>query len=492
MRVPKTVFLLLLVALGIFHILTLPAGQSWGDDWAQYVIHAKNISEGLPYGRIPYLFNEAAIPLFPRSYPPGFSLLLSGVYSFYGFDLYAFKLLVVIFFIATLALLPYLFRDYWPPLSIPPLILMLLFGLNPQLWRLKTNLLSDIPFTFLALLALAVMQADRTPRSARDQAALGAIAGILIGLAYATRTAGILLLATVWIYTVLRHRRPTVFAAIATVSAGAVVLFTNRFVDLGDPVRGYQAQFTPTVLSIFQNARSYLLVELRDFTGGGLALLALFCLLCLGGYWYCVVIQKRWDALAVFLPLQLASVLIWPFRDLRFLLPVLPALLLYALVGFSQLTARFTPPRRRWLACALLAWIAVAYARSYPASVRLARGGIEQPASRQMLHFIDTRTGPNDVIVSAKPRALTLLTGRPSAVYLQTHSADRMRRSLCEIGSRYVIVFRDFGPDREFLEPYVASAPASFERIFDNEDFEIFAVSGSACANFSERTSGKT
>src|ERR1700748_2038347 len=65
--------ILLLIVAG-FHILTVRQGHIWGDDFAMYVHHAKNIVEGRPYTATGYLFHPS-ISVSPRMYPPVFPFL---------------------------------------------------------------------------------------------------------------------------------------------------------------------------------------------------------------------------------------------------------------------------------------------------------------------------------------------------------------------------------------------------------------------------------
>lgn len=66
---------LLLLAAG-FYLATLRPGHRWGDDFALYLSHARNIALGFDYRATGYTFNPAALELSPRNYPPLVPLLL--------------------------------------------------------------------------------------------------------------------------------------------------------------------------------------------------------------------------------------------------------------------------------------------------------------------------------------------------------------------------------------------------------------------------------
>ena len=65
--------ILLLLTVAAFHIATVRQGHIWGDDFAMYLHHAKNIVEGRPYAATGYLCHPS-ISVSPRMYPPIFPL----------------------------------------------------------------------------------------------------------------------------------------------------------------------------------------------------------------------------------------------------------------------------------------------------------------------------------------------------------------------------------------------------------------------------------
>ena len=56
--------------------LNIKDTHDWGDDFAQYLIEAKNISQGLPLAQSGYVENPGYI-LGPNCYPPGFPLIIA-------------------------------------------------------------------------------------------------------------------------------------------------------------------------------------------------------------------------------------------------------------------------------------------------------------------------------------------------------------------------------------------------------------------------------
>ena len=43
----------------IAQVLTVREGHNWGGDFAQYILHARNIVEGRPYAQTGYIYNPS-------------------------------------------------------------------------------------------------------------------------------------------------------------------------------------------------------------------------------------------------------------------------------------------------------------------------------------------------------------------------------------------------------------------------------------------------
>jgi hypothetical protein len=87
LRSPKLAADAILVVACVFQLLSIRDGQPWGDDFAQYIAHARNLVEGRPYGDVGVL--RAGQFLGPAEYPPVFPLMLAPVYCLFGPNLTA-------------------------------------------------------------------------------------------------------------------------------------------------------------------------------------------------------------------------------------------------------------------------------------------------------------------------------------------------------------------------------------------------------------------
>ena len=110
----KQKLIILIIILGtIFQILTWTSGHNWGGDFSAYIMQAISITEG-NVEKFVELNDQtkkfSSIPVGPVTYPWGLPLLLSTVYTFFGFDIVIFKSAILIFFFSFLILLWFLFE----------------------------------------------------------------------------------------------------------------------------------------------------------------------------------------------------------------------------------------------------------------------------------------------------------------------------------------------------------------------------------------------
>ena len=60
------IVLALILAVGAFYIATIREGHLWGDDFAMYIHHAKNLASGNAYGDTGYIYNPHYPDIGPR------------------------------------------------------------------------------------------------------------------------------------------------------------------------------------------------------------------------------------------------------------------------------------------------------------------------------------------------------------------------------------------------------------------------------------------
>jgi len=472
-----------------FHLATIRAGQDWGDDFSMYIHHAENLARGIPYAETGYLYNPYNPAVGPRTYPPGFPLLLAPLVKVFGRALWPMQVLVVLSLAGSLLLLLHLFRGVLPSPHLE--LLVLLTGLNPVVWDSKDRVLADLPFLCFVLLSFACFAQAASPDApTRRRMISGLLAGFVAYAAYATRVLGVVLVPTFLAHDLIRRRRIGV-AAVAPCAVFLLLAGAQYFVWLGD--RSYLHQLTVTAPSLERNALDYAR-SLSDLWANGysdVARKALF--LAVGGlaalgYAKALRVGIReagWPE--VFPWLYLAPVIAWPsFQGIRFLIPVIPFYLLYCLRGTRDLDETVA---RRWgrkhlVLAGLSAAAAVTYACQY-STLQFGRfpTGVARPESVAFFEFVKSATDSNAVFVFSKPRALGLYTGRQASAPFNPADPCLLWRYVAEIGASYIVT----GPDEPdfdvaYLHRFVDQYRGDLRLLWHSREVAVYRVERNPCA----------
>ncbi len=462
-----------------WYLASTRKGHDWGDDFALYISHARNLAEGRPYADTGYIYNPRFASLSPRTYPPVLPLLLAPVYHLCGLDLFALKVEMVLLFAAFLAVFYLTFRDELPAPYL--LAVLLLLALNPYLWDYKDRIMSEVPFllfTYLVFLLLARAHDETRSPGGRRLAAVGA--GAALYLACGTRSVGIVLVPCVLAEGWLRRRRPgrvtpwvlAVFAA--GVAAQRLLLpFDGSYFDqlVLDPVLfGRNALWLVKAVGLYaDNGSSVAGVLLSAAAIGGLGLLG-----CLDRA------RRGITCREVFVVLYPAILLIWPSAEStpRFLLPLAPLVLVYVCQALRQLGAWRGPAWERVPAGVLAAGVLALYVFGYSrADFGSLREGIGKKESMELFEFVRHRTPPDAVVLFQKPRAMALLTGRRCSALHVPRDDEDLWRYLQTIGASYAVADRDlFARTPNPLRRFAKRHPERLREVYRNADFTVYAV----------------
>jgi len=230
---------LILAAGCVLQLLSVRDGHPWGDDFAQYVTHARNLVEHRPYGDIGVL--RAGEILGPAEYPPVFPMMLAPAYAVFGPSLPALKVVGIVSLLLALLLLRRLYETTLPGGYL--VAWALLVALHPYLYAFASLVLSEQ--AFMLWMAAALLALDRwgeAPAPPRTAALRGFIIGVLIALAVGTRTIGIALLPGLAPIALRRrtswHLPAAALATAALAIATTIVLVPGQF--------GYGVKLTDT------------------------------------------------------------------------------------------------------------------------------------------------------------------------------------------------------------------------------------------------------
>jgi len=471
--VVRSLLIALLGVIAVFHVLTIRPGQGWGDDWASYVAHARNLAEGRPYDQTGYIYNPEA-RYAPRVYPPGFPVILAPVYAIRGMDLEALKVPVVVSLIGALVMFAAL-AGRWDGASTA-FVATALAGFHPFFRDFKSNILSDLPFVFVLLIAIAL--SERMLKAETDDPTdfrSGLVVGITWWLTYAVRTVGAMLPIA---FVLLALPRNTSRARIVAPLGVFLVLATLQAVILQGP-RDYLIQYFFEPGFILEHARQYL-GDLRSKVdpqaGPHVARIVFWTLTGFSAYG-AVRLWKAGHRLAiVFTVLYGATVLVWPFYEgSRLLIPVILFYFLGCVVGVKTAASKWRALRPVIFAAAGILILAV-YVRGYTRQESIYEAQrIENPSSQRLFHVIRTATPDSAVVIFKKPRALALYTGRHAALYGISQIHDPWKFA-DKIGATYFITVRSSAQDSLFLDALRHQRSNAVREVFLNDQFGVYEL----------------
>jgi len=456
--------LLLTSGVCVFEIATLREGHGWGDDFAQYLMHARNLVEHRPYAQTGYVYNQLAADVGPRSYPPGFPVLLAVPYGIWGLNWPALKCLSVIGLAVSLAGFAAL---VWRDLATGPLLLLLAAaGFNPRVWMIKENIGSDLVFLMFASMALLTMK-WAMDRPGGNPLWIGLAVAVTSFCAMATRTVGVVLPAAFVFTDILRHRR--IRAASWSVMGFSLCLLAVQAKLVGFGERSYLDQFhgLPPVLPNIQTysvAFELFWAEPHDLMVARVIILMTAPLAVLG---FTMRIRRQVEPMDTFAVLYLAFLLIFPTtQGARFLLPAFPLYLIYVMSGLKA--THTWRPRVALAGGVLLAVLASgAYGIAYSHLLK-PRTTFANPEFRALCTFA----------VFSKPRALSLLAHQPAARYPLTIEAGAMQKNLAGLDAELLVTSTDtegdFAYDHIYLRHFVEATGPPL--IYDNGRYAVYLI----------------
>ena len=470
----------LAVAAASLYLLTLREGHDWGDDFALYIAHARNLAEGKPYAATSYVYNPAFAEMSPPAYPPGYPVLLAPVYALFGLNFTAMKVLNILLFAAFVLLCPLGFRRQLPPVAL--VVLTILIAFHPEFWKLRDDIITEMPFLLFLYAALFAMNTWVGPDQPTLSLPRAVGIGVLMFWASAIRTVGILLVPSLLLAELVTYRRVRWRTLLVLgVCLGLKVLQTMVFGGEGGYLDQVTGLATAAVRNLRLNAGAYLSLWHNGVSRWGqFGLAALVSGLALVGY--VVRCCKGATVLEIFPVVYTPVILAWPaFQGNRFMLPLVPLILFFALVG-AITCAEALRPRVVASACVGLgALIAAAYLGTYlQADYGPLREGIHQAEAQDLFRFVREHTPPDAVVLFQKPRALALLTDRRGGYGAVSTGEEGLWAALRHLHATYLIVTHGKHGDSGYLLPVIELHPETFTEEFANDNFRVYRVSQAA------------
>jgi hypothetical protein len=489
---------LLLVIQGLLVWGTFVTAPHPGGDNAAYVALGHSLHSGQGYTE---LWDPQAPP--HTKYPPVFPMMLAGAMALGASGWLGLKLVT-----ASLALVAVVGTFLWARRRLGSEVgfgVALLAGLSPSLLYHSHWVLSDVPFlafTLLALWALEGVQGENG-RSVGDED--GPIWGIVswslwgsvafVFLAYFTRSAGLpLLLAAVGALALRRRwRGATAVAAAVGVPALAWILrgraagpgegrYGSEFflLDPYQPDLG-RAGIGDFVQRVTENVVGYGGAYLPEtvFGSAGAAMVALgMVLMVLALVGWVRALRTGPGVAELFVPLYAGLILLWPpiWSGDRFVLPLVPLILVFAVEGGRAATARMGGSARQWLFLVgvlvvggpgLRDWFqsraeGAACKSAAEAEGPWACGGSALVDFVAAARWAGEHLPQGSAALTRKPRIWYLMSGIPTRTYPFTEAPGVLLEEADRVGATYVVLDYIGSQGTRFVGAAMAISPERF------------------------------
>lgn len=448
-----------------------------GGDNATYLALARSLLDGG--------YRDVFDPAAPAhtQFPPGFPAILAVALAL-GLKPWAGIKLVIVFFSALAVALTYFWirRRRRPELAAG---VALLVAMSPGVLDLSHWELSDVPFWALTMAALLAWE-----RLGRRDNRRGAAASAASAAAYLVRSAGLPLLLAAGLWLALRRRwaQLGIFAALVLPPAAAWWMWGRAHQGYGQLILAANA-YAPSqgtvdaaglVARMAANVGEYLgrhLPVLMTGQGGGLGMGLAIGVVLLAAYGWARR-ARRPGVAELFLPLYLGVLLVWPteWSGERLLLPVYPALLLYAGDAVARLSrvARFRAAPAASLAAAGLLFLFALPGLSAELGNGMEctgrwRDGERYPCQRpDWRDFFETaeltkRAVPDgSVVISRKPALFHAVSGLSGRNYPLDREPEKFFAAAREAGARYVVLDYLDQVAPAYLMPILVRRPQAF------------------------------
>ncbi len=482
----------LIIGIAALLLWTLRHGLIWDGDPELYIMNARNIVLGHPYGISEYLFNPANA-IHPSAYPPGFPLFLAPIYAVFGIDTFKMKMECVLAFALFLAVFFRIARNYLSPGAA--LAVTAALGLHPAIVNfVDVFLLSEFPFMLFAYAALYMLyriQGER-PIAGPSGVAMICACGVAIACAYLTRAIGALLFPAALVACAYRPRRAFIATTMALATA-AIPIAVIQTVFPGN-VGTYIHYFSDFSLhSVLNGVRRYAGVSAWLFGNLSVTFPALRAVLGAAFLWLCIAgfrdRVRRFSVFEAFLLIYVAFLLVYPIAQEpeRYSMPIFPLAFLYFANGIAVSGRDFSVRRRQVLTYAVCTVVVVLYSTQF-ATMQFQFGGavpysVDAPASRELYSAIRDKLPREARILTRKPTIIGLYTGHTATIWPDPFTDDELRSYMRKFNVEYIV--REIppiagAPADDPLDAFIHRNQAELKIIFKNEWFRLYRAEDAA------------
>lgn len=459
--------------------LNIKSTHDWGDDFAQYLIEAKNIQQGAPLAQSGYVENPNYI-LGPNCYPPGFPLLI----ALSSFDVSALNVLMS-FFLLCIGYFSFLLFNRW--FHFPSAITMaLVIVYNPLCLSFKNEILSDLPFTAFLLLFFFLYLSDN--KKIWMLILTGFVLAFTIEIRYVGWVVFIALIAETFYKIGVKYFRQHKYDLNYIkheiwIAASCLIFYGIFYLIFPQKIIYYP---NPKVMTVFErislNANyNYAVLKyffscfdegfLNHLVSYGIVFTALIGML--------IFIfrpdQLKPTILLFFFIGYVVSILIHQYSDtgFRLLVPVIPLILFFA--AYALFIVLAIVPYKQYIVFCLGFLVLFCYKQN---SIRVLRSGkdiIPGPYSAEAtaaFDFIVKNTTEKEGIMFSKPRALTYFTGKKTFVNIELSSPALLEKEIKTYQPDYFLIGSDITDDS--TKTYFSDPRPEWKEVYSNPKFQLY------------------
>ncbi len=500
---------LLMVVTVAAYLPFIDDNHRWWGDFSLYMAHAENIATGQPYSKTDFISNpNGPVAYSPPAYPPVYPMLLAPIYKIFGLSLHAPKILNLAIFVTILALFFWFFTVRLSH-DATRLCVIAMLAFSPWFWEMKNLILSDVPFILFTLAAIILI--DKLSAATREMSAywlLSILLGLAIYLSYGTRVLGLVLLPTMIVYDLISNRTlragpllaMAVFLVLHQLQGLILALdidksYTSAIIDISAEQSGRQSDallssalaFTQQAIhNAINNTQLYAKVLLNHWDNGisislRIATAVITGLLALTGFMH--YFRRNITALEIFVFFYAGALLIVPVsQSSRYILPLLPAYLLYFCKGGelleTRLSGKTTPGPRVTLI--LFCLVLASYTGYYAvAQDRTDHPGVTDPDSTETFEYIRSNTPTDSHIMFFRPRILALFADRKSSIYkLYMRSEAEIWEDFRNSGATHLLLYTgsEVWSFKEQNAPLLAAHDRELDVMFRNNSFTLYSI----------------
>ncbi len=463
---------------GLLYFLNLQQEHDWGGDFSQYIAHARNMAEGVPYKATNHL-QSSELTIAPETYPVVFPLLLAPVYALFGVDLVAFKVVVVLCFVGFLLMLWPVFRPHLPAAAV--FFVTVLLAANPSFYLFKEHILSEFPFLFFLFVCLYFMQRAFYAANAREARLFYGLAGLGLFLLVGTRSLGMVMVPA-WIggmvFLKAKPRRWLLYLGFSLLVFAIFYLLQKIYLNsigesYGDQfLKMYQDDTISSNLKNYFNEAKLLWLEGANGTIKLTLLILLLILSAIGLVLRCI--RQRPGVFEFFTLGSVALTLIWPyFQGFRMLIPFIPLLFFFAFYAVNA-GINLRPNVALGVLAVLFVLFLFPYFRAYRKIETTVPFNFVREETKEMFAFI-RRTPTEGRVLFIKPRVLALYTGHAAMVSHCPETPETFAGFLAEHQITYLVVSKkDFAIETKCLNDWARQHPDKARLQFENDGFAVF------------------